>query len=164
MKTTEQIANEVLALFARFSSKPGHLLPPRALTNYHQTLNPKESPLLNEAINSLLAQEYLALKTANIPDSFTLTPSGYEFLYPVDREQVFEDIKGIILSQFRSANALVGHFIPNRSLKLPRLNPREVELVTEALENLVDQGYISIKTAPLPGIVLSTPGFDYIYQ
>jgi len=151
-------------LFAKSKLKSGNPLAPRADTNYLQKLNPKEKELFVPAANSLITQGYLFLKDVRGAKVLALTDAGYIYIYPVDKEQVFKDIKDTVLNQFRSVNAKSGAFIPNRSLMVPLLNPREQELLQAGLQNIKDEGYITFKDGSLPGISLTEAGFDYIYQ
>ena len=164
MKSEEQIAKEVLDLFAKANLKPGHVLGPRTLPNYVQSLNPKERSLLDSSIQGFIAEDLLTVKAVRGLQELTLTQLGFQHLYPVDREQVFREIKETVLSQFRDAKANTGFFIPNRSLQVPILNPREQELLQAGLQNIKDEGYITFKDGGLPGISLTEAGFDYIYQ
>lgn len=78
-----------------------------------------------------------------------------------------EEIKSLIMDEFRRTNCKVGHCVPLRTYRmglLRRLNPKEQELAEDAFNELQEEGFIEYKSDGLEAFALTQLGFDGLYD
>ena len=78
-----------------------------------------------------------------------------------------EQIKSLIMDEFRRANCKVGHCVPVRNFSngfMRRLNPKEQDLANVALDELLEEGIIEYKSGTLEAFALTQLGFDGLYD
>jgi len=147
------------------NSKPNHAFDERWLKReILEKLNPKEQELVNPAIDNLVKEGFITIEDRR-GNCMVLTQKGYEELYPIDREKVINKIGVAILTRFAEQKSRVGHIIDERWINhnlIKKLNPREIELINDAINNIVNEGFATANNNPF-SLALTKKGFEHIY-
>lgn len=154
--------------FKETNSKVNHVIDQRWLIHgLLNKLNPKEQELLNPAIGDLVDSNLISIDERAGGQCLVLTQTGFDFIYPIDEQQVIGKIQRAILEQFRKTNSRVNHVIQIKWISMtliPSLNPKEQELVDKAINDIIDQELISFENrSGMDCLVLQQKGFDLIY-
>jgi len=140
----KKIMDDILAKFKEINAEAGHVIPPRWLDLvYIPKLNPKEQDSFEEAIDYLISENLIEVDSKN---NIKLTKKGMDYIYPVNTNELIGKIRKDIMDKFRELNAREGHVIPARWLSLiyyPSLNPKEKEVFSKAIEDLIEEGLIA---------------------
>ena len=78
-----------------------------------------------------------------------------------------EQLKQEILHVFENRNCRPNDIIMMRYWRftfLPRLNPKEQDLFTSAVNDLIDEGKLIYEKGPLECLRLTEHGYDELYQ
>ena len=164
--TQKEIADLILKQFAETNSKPNHIIQERWINQVLlRKLNPKEQNLLNPAINDLVNEGLITTEDRR-GFCLVLTEKGFDTIYPIDENEVIENIGNTIMQQFANTNSKVNHIIDYRWINFTLskgLNPKEKDLIENAIEKLVKDGLITTEDRHGFCMVLTQKGFDAIY-
>lgn len=78
-----------------------------------------------------------------------------------------EELKGLIMNEFRKLKCKEGHCLPLRNLQFGlfnSLNPKEKDLIEEALNSLHNEGMFEYKENKPDALFLTKKGFDGLYS
>ena len=78
-KTIQDIEDDIMDIFRRGKCRVGQGLMIRNLGSYIRSLNPVESVLFNDAVNSLIAKQYIRINQEQ--DFLFLEEAGYNYIY-----------------------------------------------------------------------------------
>ena len=164
----ENIKSKILNAFSEMSAKVGHYLSDRwVFQNLMPSLNPNEREQLEATLDKMKQNDLITLVSKGGISAIALGQAGYDVIYPTTPEEAKAKIRAAILNRFSSAASKVGECIDERWIVhklLPSLNPKEAEQVNPAIQEMKDDGLISIdKKMGMTNLILSQKGFDEIY-
>jgi hypothetical protein len=166
--TKDEIASLIMNRFRETSSRPKHTIDERWINfNLINKLNPKEQQLVAGAISKLESEGLI--KTTYINGlCLVLTQKGFEHIYLIDTDATKTKIEQMILSAFAKQNSKPNHILDQRWITfnlMNKLNPREVDLVDESIEDLKTKEFITTENRNgMFCLVLTDRGFEYIYS
>ena len=128
-------------------------------------LNPKQQEEFFEAINSLIAKEYITYEdgTQGI-ECIRLTQSGFDTLYKNSKSVL--DIEKQIMSEFVKLNSKAGHIVMLKNLDLglfQNLNPKEKPLYNEAINSIIQKEIVTYENNSFECLRLTEKGYDTLY-
>lgn len=163
--TTQDIADKIMQHMAQRNAKPNHAFVIYQLYNtLFSKANPKEQDLVQPAIASLVAKHYVTIEDRH-GDSLILTQLGYEQLYTLDSDAK-DRIGKLIMSQFAKQNSRPNHILDFRNIQatiINKLNPKELEVLPDAIDYLTTEGLITQENRHGECLVLTQKGFDTLY-
>jgi len=167
--TQNDIASLIMNRFKETNSKVNHVIDQRWIMHgLYSKLNPKEQELLNPAIGDLINSDLISMDERAGGQCLVLTEKGFDFIYPIDEQQVISNIQRTILGEFKRTNSRVNHIIQDRWISMtlvPSLNPKEQNLVEKAINELIENELISYENRNgMNCMVLQQKGFDTIYE
>lgn len=167
--TQKDIANLIMNRFKETNSRANHVIDQRwILHGLLNKLNPKEQELLNPAISDLVDSDLISIDERAGGQCLVLTETAFDYIYPINEQQVIEKIQNAILAEFRKTNSRVNHVLQGRWISqtlIPSLNPKEQELVDKAINEIIDKELISFENrSGMDCLVLQQKGFDLIYE
>ena len=80
---------------------------------------------------------------------------------------IIEKICGDILFQMKRNNLKVNELLPMKWISLTyrlQLNPNEQQYLKDAVDYLINEGYVTYEQRVLDGLVLTQKGFNFIYR
>jgi len=99
--------------------------------------------------------------------SLILTHQGFEDIYPINIESTKKKIGDMILNGFAKQNSKPNHVLDQRWINFSladKLNPREVELLDDSIEDLKTKAFITTDNRNgMFCLVLTEKGFNHIY-
>lgn len=166
--TATEIGKKILDRFAELNSKVGHIIDERWINHvFLPTLNPKEQAIINDAIQELVRDGLVTTDNRTGAFCLVLTQNGYDRIYQVDNGTSINNIKNLIMQHFEETNSKPSHIIQERWITqtlVPSLNPKERELVNPAIQQLIDNGYITFENKNgMNCLVLTQTGYDTLY-
>ena len=157
--TLEKVKNKIKGEFRKKKLGVGGTLDlsHRAIL-YREHLNPKEQELFKEAANSLIKEGFISVNSRN---DLVLTQKGKDSIYG---GSTLEKVKNKIKGEFRKKKLGVGGTLDISHLDIlyrEHLNPKEQELFEEAVNSLINEGFISKNSRN--DLALTQKGKDSIY-
>lgn len=158
----------ILQEFEKQNSKAGQILMMRNLNlGLFQKLNPKQQSEFQTVINKMIENGLITYEDGTSgPECIRLTELGYSNLYK-NSLGVFE-IESKILKEFENQNSRAGQIIMFKNLNfrlVAKLNPKEKELFNEAVNNLINKGFVTYEdgSTGLECLRLTELGFENLY-
>jgi len=163
--TTKEVADKIMNHMAKQNAKPNHAFGVHQLNiGLFSRANPKEQDLIIPAIESLVQQQFVTIEDRH-GSSLVLTQHGYEQLYPVNAG-TNEKLGKMIMDWFAKQHSRPNHTLDFRNLQftiIDKLNPKEREMLPDAIEALVAEGLITEEDRNGECLVLTQKGYDTLY-
>jgi hypothetical protein len=160
----ELILNE----FEKANCKPTHIL---MMRNFNfgllKNMNPKQKEQFALAVQSLIDKGFVTYEDATSgPECLRLTELGFENLY--SNSLSVEQIETLVLKEFEQQNSKSGHILTMKNLNfglLSTFNPKEKELFAPAVNNIIEQGFITYEreNSPMECLRLTDLGYEKLY-
>ena len=157
----EKIKKAIMEHFARHHVRVGEVFPkpPINIRNGKIVISDTEMQKFEPALYELKEEGLLDFREDG---EITLTKKGFESIYPADKE----DLKIRVMNHFQNTKASVGHFFHGHSFFYkngsPQLNHREIEVLSEAINELAEEGLVEIEGEN--EFKLTQKGSDEIYK
>jgi len=155
----------IMAEFEKTNSKPTHILMMRSLNfGLFKNLNPKQRQEADVAIQSLIDKQYVTYENGGGSDCLRLTDLGFSQLYR--NSKTTEQIGKLVMDAFEKQHSKSGHIVMMRNINhsiLQKLNPVEVNLFVDAVNNLINQGLITYEQEPMECLRLTDKGYKELY-
>lgn len=153
-----------MSQFEKQNSQTGGVIMMRVLNNgILRTLNPKQQDEAINTINSLIEREFITYEKNH--DCLRLTEVGFQSLYKNSKSS--NDIEKLILNAFERQNSRSNDILIIRSLNhtiFKNLNPIEKNLIEDAVNNLINKGFIKYEDKSGPDCLrLTELGYENLY-
>ncbi len=156
----DEVKDKIMSWFKKSNSDVGHVMDERnLLQSIYMKLNPKQKNVLEEAIDELVQNDLIEIKNDKL---LVLTEKGVDLIYLSSSPK--NEVKDKIMSWFKKSNSDVGDVMDERNLLQSiymKLNPKQKNVFDEAIEELVQNEFITIKDEKL--LVLTEKGVDSIF-
>lgn len=154
----------IMSQFEKQNSQTGGVIMMRVLNNgILRTLNPKQQDEAINTINSLIEREFITYEKNH--DCLRLTEVGFQSLYKNSKSS--NDIEKLILNAFERQNSRSNDILIIRSLNhtiFKNLNPIEKNLIEDAVNNLINKGFIKYEDKSGPDCLrLTELGYENLY-
>lgn len=155
----------IMAEFEKTNCKAGHVLMMRNFNQIFRTLNPKQQEEIEPAINNLIDKGFIEYEDGkNGPESLRLTETGFNQLY--QNSKSVDELVASIFSEFEKQNSRAGHILMIKNLNfriVQNLNPVEVDRFDKAIEQLINQGYVTYQDSSPQALKLTEKGYQQLY-
>ena len=160
-----EIGQKILNRFAETKSKPEHIIDQSWLNfNLFNKLNPKEQDLVEFAIQELVNNKLIYIDNRAGGQCLVLTEKGFNKIYPIDTEQALTQIKSRIMTRFEEQNSRPDDVIQTKWISMylmQKLNPKEQELVNEAIKQLIQSELVLFENrSGMDCLVLTEKGYE----
>lgn len=164
--TDKQISKSIMQRFYDLKAPLGYKLDYQWVKNhFKRKCKPEEFALIGIAIEELITTGKIVIDYEG-ETSLVLTKIGYEDIYRnVNKEVTIDNFRKGIMKRFKAQNSQVNHIIildwliDNLAIDF---NPKEIESLPDAIDELIAIGYILKIEKNNFGISLTLPGYHHI--
>lgn len=156
-----------MSQFEKQNSKTGDIIPMRVLNNgILRTLNPKQQDEALNSINSLIDKGFISYEKGGVFECLKLAELGFTSLYKNSKS--LNDIEMLILNAFEKQKSRANDILMFRNLNhsiFKNLNPKEKNLIEDAVNNLQEKGFVIYEDAStgVECLRLTDLGFNNLY-
>ena len=163
--TQKQIGDKILERFIELKATTGYQLDYDWVKNhFKRKLKFTEMHLISEAVDQLFEKAYISFENNEEP-MLVLTRQGFESIYKAEEDKSIKLLCREIMNRFKQQ-----HLSPNQLVIFSWLeqsiahdfNPREMEWLGAAVDNLINKGYIERDEKHKSSLLLTYKGHDFI--